>query len=223
MVIKRYVALTVMIAAVSVAGSVRGEIAFYTDRDVWENDISGVIKTETFDEVTPYFLIEGINSAGLIDIEMVNLSEVNQWNSIDNGTDTEDFLSINGTTYYQGGCRLTDPDTRIDLRLPLAVGAFGADFTSTHSSSYGNGLVLQVHGVDYFFNQLLPDTDGTGFLGFITTPGTSVVTLFAPENNETFGLDNVSFVVPEPMTLILLSWGGWILTGRKKNGASKIK
>jgi hypothetical protein len=159
----------------------------------------------------------GENTAGLIAIEIVNLSEVNHWNSIDNGSDAVDLLTVDGTPFYQGGCRITDPDTVIHLHLPFTVQAFGADFTSTHSSGYGNGLVLQVNGADYYFEHLLPDNDGSGFLGLIATPGISTVTFFAPENNETFGMDNVSFaVVPEPTTMLLLGLGGLYLQNRRK-------
>lgn len=214
---KRHLTITVLIAVMFFAIPAKADLSFYTDRSDWEIAISGDISTETFDSVTPYFLVGGVNSAGLINIELVNLSEVNQWNSINNGSDVEDFLTIDGTAFYQGGRRLTDPDTVIHLHRPFPVRAFGGDFTSTHSSTDGNGLALLVNGTQYGFQQLLDFEEGSGFLGFIATADVSTVTLFAPENNETFGLDNVSFaVIPEPVSLSLLVFGSFYLQKRRK-------
>jgi hypothetical protein len=85
-------------------------------------------------------------------------------------------------------------------------------------------LILQVAGLQYSFEQLLPLDDGDGFLGFISSNAFSTVTLFDPVqddpvNNvfrlgETFGLDNVSFAVPEPTTLLLLGMGGLLIRKR---------
>jgi hypothetical protein len=61
-------------------------------------------------------------------------------------------------------------------------------------------LTLLVSDTERILEQLLPLNDGTGFLGLIATASFSTVTLFAVDNNETFGMDNVSFAVPEPAT-----------------------
>ena len=125
---KRHLTITVLIAVMFFAIPAKADLSFYTDRSDWESAISGDISTETFDSVTPYFLVGGVNSAGLINIELVNLSEVNQWNSINNGSDVEDFLTIDGTAFYQGGRRLTDPDTVIHLHRPFPVRAVRRGF-----------------------------------------------------------------------------------------------
>jgi hypothetical protein len=144
---------------------------------------------------------------------MVNLSQTNEFNFIDDG------LAWSGwTPFFQGNLHRNDPDAVINLILPSVANAFGGDFTSTHSS---DGLTLQVDGLQYAFDQLLSSGDGSGFLGFISTGTFSTVTLFdsvkgAYRLGETFGLDNVSFVaVPEPMTLILLGLGGLTLRKRR--------
>ena len=211
-----YIFFVLLIGIISCPGILTADLVFYTDRNAWESAVTSDILVENFDAVEPFFLTEGINAAGLIDIELVNLSEVNKWNSINNGTDYDDILAIDGTPFYQGACRLTDLDTIINLNLPSDTPAFGADFTSTHSSSYGNGLTLLVNGIERNFEELLPMDDGTGFLGLISTDGSfSTVTLFAPDNNEAFGLDNVRFAIPEPAALGILGLGAVFLRKRR--------
>ena len=209
---KRYFTFTVTIAVVSFVAPAIAGLSFYTDRDAWESAVNGSIVTENFDSVPFYELSEGVNSAGLIDIELVNLAVVDKWNEINDGSS---YSSVNGTPYYQGGCRYTDPDTIIVLHLPFSASAFGGDFYSTYSSD-GNGLMLQVNGLQYEFSDLMPFNDGTGFLGFVSSDAFSTVTLFDSSNNEVFGLDNVSFAVPEPATMVLLSVGTICLRKRRK-------
>ena len=199
-------------------GFVKADLVFYTDRSAWESAVNADITDENFDAVTPYILTEGVNNAGLINIEMLNLSEINEFNSIDDGSS---ILNIDETPFFRGGCLRADPDVLINLWIPSSGIAFGGDFTSTHSS---DGLILQVDGLQYSFEELLPLDDGDGFLGFISSNVFSTVTLFDPvqddpANNvfrlgETFGLDTISFAVPEPMTLSLLAFG--VLLTRKR-------
>ena len=214
--LKRYVTVTVLITLLSFVISTQAGLTFYTDRNAWESAVSGAIVIEDFDSVTPSFLTEGINGAGLINIEMVNLSEVNQWNSIDNGSG---YSNVNGTPYYQGACRYTDPDTITVLHLPFLTRAFGGDFESTYSPDL-DGLTLQINGSRYEFSDLMSSNGGTGFLGFISTTDTfSSVTLFDYDEilGESFGLDNVSFVaVPEPVIMVLLGIGGLMLRKRRE-------
>jgi len=70
---------------------------FYTDRNDWETNVAGIILTEDFESVTPYFLSEGINNTGLITINLINLLAENEWNSINSGTGNQ---SVNGTNFY---------------------------------------------------------------------------------------------------------------------------
>jgi hypothetical protein len=210
---KWHLTFIAMVTAVFCAVPAIASLTFYTDRSDWEVAVSGEIVVEDFDAVTPDFLAESVNDAGLIDIEMLNLALVNRWNSIDNGSDLIDLLSINGTAYYQGQCSPYDLDTTIVLHLPSPVFAFGGDFTSASSSG---GLTLEVNGSQHEFSDEMPSSIGTGFLGFISTEAFAAVTLFDASNNESFGLDNVSFAVPEPITLGLLGLGGLVLRKRRK-------
>ena len=192
------------------------ELSFYTDRSDWEAAVSGDIVTEDFDAVAPYILTEGVNSAGLIYIELADLVEENVFNVFDDG------LAWSGwTPFFQGALRRNDPDAKINLVLPSSM-AFGGDFYSTYSH---DGLSLEVDGSSYKFGDWMPSDDGTGFLGFISTNAFTTVTLFDPveedlanlvlRSGETFGLDNVSFAVPEPITLGFLGLGVFCLRKRR--------
>ena len=169
---KHHFMFLLLVGTLFSGGFVKADLVFYTDRSAWESAVNTDITDENFDAVTPYFLAEGMNNAGLIDIEMLNLSEINEFNSIDDGSS---ILNIDETPFFRGGCRRADPDVVINLDLPSPALAFGGDFISTHSN---DGLILQVAGLQYSFEQLLPLDDGDGFLGFISSNAFSTVTLF---------------------------------------------
>ena len=181
------------------------ELTFYTNRTEWENAVNSPIVTETFNSVTPYFMTEGMNSAGLVDIELIAPVIVCEWNSINNGSSP---LNMNGTPFYQGGSSGSNGARAINLYLPSLVTAFAGDFSTTHSTSE---LTLGVLGSNYEFTTLLPAEPGTGFVGFTSTAPILSVMFFDDHPNETFGLDNVSFPVPEPATMALLGLSGLIL------------
>jgi hypothetical protein len=216
---KQHFIFLLLVGTLFSGGFAKADLVFYTDRSAWASAVNADITVENFDAVTPYFLAEGVNNAGLIDIEILNLSEINEFNSIDDGSS---ILNINETPFFRGGCLRADPDVVINLWLPSPGKAFGGDFISTHSS---DGLILQVDGLQYSFEQLLPLDDGDGFLGFISSNAFSTVTLFDPVQDdpansvfrlgETFGLDDVSFAVPEPATLFILGLGA-LLTRKRK-------
>lgn len=194
-------------------------LTFFTDRTAWENAISGDIVTETFNTVTPYNFSEGTNAAGLLTVELLNISTTNEFNSIDNSLTSP--VKVDQTTHLRGACLRNDTNAKINLQLPYSVKAFGGDFVSTHST---DGLFLEIVGMQYAFAQLIPSD---GFLGIISSNAFSAITLFDPIQDdpdnkifrlgESFGLDNVSFAeVPEPATLGLLGLGGLCLFLKKR-------
>jgi hypothetical protein len=205
---------------------------FYPDRDAWvlAAGVSGGIVTEDFNAVVPYYLADGVNNAGQIQIELVNISNTNEpvdpakiyyYNAVNDGSG---IWQIDQTPYFHGVCPRVDNEARIHLVFPSPVTAFGADFMSmcNQLSTYDQGLSLEVNGILYAFETLMPTNDGTGFLGFTSSVPFSMVTIMDPVTGawrlgQTFGLDNVSFVaVPEPATMILLGWGGFVLRKRGK-------
>jgi hypothetical protein len=179
-------------AAITLAvAPVQAELTFYTTRSAWEAAAGSHIVTEDFNafEPTPYFLVEGINHVGLLDIEMVNLALVNENNSIWPGTSS---LNIDGTNFLRAN--LADFAAEfIHIHLPGPVIAYAGDFVSTHSSA---GLVMTIGDTDYLFEDLLPAWPGTGFVGFVSTAPFSQVTFHIPNPflGESFGHDNISFV-----------------------------
>ena len=213
--LKRYVTVTVLITLLSFVISTQAGLTFYTDRSEWAAAVSGDIITEDFHSVSPYVLTEGVNSTGLIDIELTGLVQENEFNFIDDG------LAWSGWThFFHGALRRDDPDAVINLVFRFSVSAFGGDFESTNDK---DGLWLEVNGEQYAFGgeESLPSGDGSGFLGFVSTETFPMVTLFDPTKGgwrlgESFGLDNVSFTVPEPVTIVLLGMGGQIFQKRRR-------
>lgn len=203
---------TIMVAVLAIEPLSLAEIQFYTDRNAWEAETSGSV-TETFDSVLPYVMSSGLNSAGQIQFELVNMVDGLGFNTIDNGFFAG--LNINQSPFFRGNLHQNDPDAIINLIFPYPVVAFSGDFMSTHSS---DTLILEVNGMQYDFEELIPSLNGDGFLGLISTSPFTSLTLFDPvqhdfSNNifrlsESFGLDNVSYAeIPEPITFSLLCFG----------------
>jgi hypothetical protein len=211
---KRYFTFAVIITVISFEIPAIADLSFYTNRSAWEGAVNGDIVTENFNSVSPDVLKEGINSAGLIDIELTNLVQANEFNSINDGSF---FLNIDGTPFFRGACYPPYPGAATIIHLPFSASAFGGDFKSTYSSS---GLMFEVNGLPYEFSDWMSSGSETGFLGFVLTDTFSSVTLFTLEDDlyygESFGLDNVSFAVPEPITLSFLVPGALCLQKRRK-------
>ncbi|MDH4202739.1 MAG: PEP-CTERM sorting domain-containing protein [Phycisphaerae bacterium] len=207
---------TMILAVVSFMVPAMAGVSFYTDRSTWEAEVSGEIVTETYNEVSPYVLNEGLNEMTSIDIEINNLTLESGFISIDDGSY---YLNIDGTPFFRGVCYPSPYNTTISIHTQSPVSAWGADFTSTYST---DGLTLQINGQQHDFSGLMLAGNDIGFLGIISTDPFASVTLLTLDDDDTlfgesFGMDNVSFVaVPEPMTMALLGLGGLMLRKRRK-------
>jgi hypothetical protein len=214
-----------LLGTVSLFGtSAQATLVFFNDRTTWENTLGGTITTEDFNAVTPFVLSAGSNPAGQIDISLSNVS-----GSVNRIGDISEFWLIDGTTGFLGAATPNGAEN-ISVDLPERVFGWGADFSTTHS---GAGLTLEIDSILAEFSDILPGGEnGTGFLGVISTNAFSSVRLFDAEQNETFGMDNVSFgdgtfvatAVSEPTALAILGLGlaGLGLSRRRSRAAPDL-
>ena len=200
-------ALTVLGSMTLFSASANATLAFFTDRTAWESTLGGAITTENFDAIRPFVLNAGSNTVGQLDISLSNL--LGSFNQVG---DISTFWNINGTTGYLGAATGTGAED-ITINLPMAAFGWGADFSTTHSAG---GLTLEIDAILAEFSDILPGgEDGTGFLGVISTEAFSSIRLFDASQNESFGMDNVSFgdgtgvtvAIPAPATLAIFGLG----------------
>lgn len=172
----------------------------FTDRTTWEASLGTSVTTEDFNGVTPFNMSTGVNSAGLIDIELLGSSGPNR---IDDGSG---FANIDGSNYYHGALDFFDggAPSQATILITQIIG-FGADWISTTT---GGDLSLTILGETVNFDDHLTGS-GNGFLGIISTNSFSSIILDTESGAaEQFGMDNFSFAqVTEPTTLALFGLG----------------
>lgn len=208
--IRQFCGTLALLGSVSLFGTnAQATLVFFNDRTTWENTLGGTITTEDFNAVTPFVLSAGSNPAGLLDITLSNV-----FGSVNQIGDISAFWLIDGTTGFRGGGSAVGAEN-IFVNLPHTVFGWGADFSTTHDAG---GLTLEIDSILAEFSDLIPGSGqgaGTGFLGVISTNAFSSIRLFDAEQNETFGMDNVSFgdgtfaatAVSEPTALAILGLG----------------
>jgi hypothetical protein len=185
-------------------------VSVFTNRSAWES-AAGSFVTEDFNALTPFEFSTGLNSVGLIDIDVTGPVAENQ---LGGPLTLSGQFAIDGTNHVIGyvlGGGATHPT--IIFAGPIL--GFGADWTSTASG--GHLVTMSFDGTTIHFDDYLSG-DGTGFLGVIATnPFTEAVFGTESSSSEGFGMDNLE-IIPEPSAALLLAIGlaGLAAAGRRR-------
>lgn len=184
-------------------------LTVYTDRAAWES-ATGSFITENFNNLTPFQFTTGLNSVGLIDVDVTGPVHENQ---LGGPSTLNGQFAIDRTNHLIGHV-LNGGITHPTIIFQNPVYSFAADWRTTLSG--GRLIVLEFDGQTIHFDDYLSG-DGSGFLGVIADNAFSQVVFGAESTDaEAFGMDNLSFSpVPEPMTMALLGLGGLLLRRRK--------
>ncbi len=193
--IRRLVALSLLLSTTAHAG-----VMVFTDQAEWEAAVSGSYLTETFDSLPNTNFAQGINDAGLIEVEISNDPLMN---GLDNGVSTG--FQVNGTRFLVGNQGFDD-DTSVTLRFRDPINAFAAHWNNTTTAA---NLSIMIAGETISFVDHL-NGSGDGFLGFVsdTSFGRAAFGVDGERpGGEGFALDNLSIAtpVPEPHSLGLLA------------------
>jgi hypothetical protein len=191
-------ALVALMVCAALTPHASAAFVVFTDRTAF-NAAAGPGTTETF--TTPRTLVVGDNIYNSVNYRITGTTV--GFNSIGGGVFNGDEFTTNS----------------LDIVFPVPVRAFGADFTSAATSS---GLTFTILGQTFSLGSSLPPP-GTGFFGIVSTdPFTTVDVGGGPVPNETYVMDNLTFVpaaavaVPAPPTLVLAFTGFLAALARRR-------
>lgn len=185
-------------------------VMVFTDRASWNAAVGGFLH-ENFDALPVTDFVTGINSAGLVRVEITGDPGLNGIQ------DASSSFDINSTNFYRGEVDTSGSDAgSAALLFSTPMIGFAADYTRTTDFDH---ITVTLGATTLNFDLLLP-FPGDGFLGFVSTVAFRRVD-FATELtglNEVFGLDNLSFApaaaaVPEPASFSLFLLGGITVGG----------
>lgn len=199
---RRLMKLTALAFVVAAANNAAA-VSIFTDRTAWQTALGGPIVTETFDN--------DIRDSAVITFANGVVS-----------TGTDGFSQNAVLSGWFHGIIDSDDDglsnqfDKITWTFPRAIRGFGADWLSTASGERARVTARfdgPRHTVDF---QSELGGNGTGFLGFIGTTRFTVIefTTSSTSNvflNESYYVDNLSFGIPEPTSLVLLGLAGLAL------------
>jgi hypothetical protein len=173
--------------ALAVPLTANATITTYTDRATWMAALGGAPSTtETFDTARTFVI--GDNLYNGIDFRITGTTVGG--NSISGGI-------LNGDEFT---------NTSIDYLFPTPIFALGADFNGARTAS---GLNWTINGI---VTPVFNASPGTGFFGIISSdPFTLVDVTSGPPPNEIYSLDNFTYAVPEPSTILLAAFGAGLL------------
>jgi len=216
----RLSSLAALVAAawMAAAGSSSGaQFQVFLDRGAWEEAVSGVVFTESFDSqpVPPRFqLAPGRNQIGLLNIEVQQFSG----NLIAEGSF---YGTVNGTPFWRIEAMVQNGSTspiQPIVWFDQPVQAFGADF----NFSFAPRATLSFNDQVLLIDDYIPG-ERNGFFGVTSTvPFDHVQFDVINPVNTIFHADNVSFaVVPEPsaFAMLLAGAGGLAVSKRRARGA----
>ncbi|MGI9428211.1 MAG: hypothetical protein ACR2NM_06105 [Bythopirellula sp.] len=190
------IGLVTLLALVLPSRKTRGELMVFTDRSNWESTV-GATDTEDFNNAELQWLMTG---AGFTFSEhrmgKLSIGAKGDYLGVDyNPTirDTIDQLSPNGTQHLGGILSNIEVIMQAAIIFDHPVSAFGADWASATNQG---GVILNVNKANLNLADYLSGT-GTGFLGIVSTEPFQEVVLTSPRR-EDYGLDNISFQIPEP-------------------------
>lgn len=115
------------------------------------------------------------------------------------------------------------PEERLTITLPVASTAFAFDYAEAFSSSNTGGVDVFADGV-FVFNTRILGIGGTGtavpatFLGFTSDTPFTTISFASPPIvfGETFGIDNLRYIIPTPASATLLAAGALFATRRRR-------
>jgi len=196
---------------VLVSANADAAITTYTDRTSFEA-AAGAITFEDFES----FVVDAPFHTSAVDVGDFTLSMTGlpstAYNFIDIAPPETPETNVNGSTNMRV---FTDdsPLSNLIFEFDTAMTAFGADFRSINDTIVRTQLIV---GSDIVALPVAASSGLFSFFGFSSDIAFTSIT-FEGLANDVYGIDNVSYSIPEPATVLLLGLGGLGLLRRRKS------
>jgi hypothetical protein len=188
-----------------------GELRVFTDRSIWESTV-GVTDTEDFNDAELQWLMTGADfTFSAHRMGKVSIGARGDYLGADNNPtirDAVDPLSPNGTRHLGGLLSNIEVIMEVAILFDHPVSAFGADWASATNQG---GVLVSINKASVVLADYLGGR-GNGFVGIVSTEPFQEVLLTSPRR-EDYGLDNVSFQIPEPSAIRFIAILSLVITG----------